>query len=82
MPRTLEMTIPGTEDAHVTLGVTSRVESSANVPVAVNCMVLPLAMCAFRGAIARRVMATEVTVSAADPFTFDKSNIEKYAAQF
>ena len=54
-------------DAHVTEPVRFCVELSLNVPVAVNCCVLPLAIEGFAGVTAIDCRAAPVTVSTVDP---------------
>lgn len=56
---------PVAEEFHVTDEVRFCVELSENVPVAVNCLVLPRAMLGFTGVTARDVSTAEVTMSVA-----------------
>jgi hypothetical protein len=56
-------------DAHVTVPVTSCVELSLNVPVAVNCCVFPAGTDGFAGVTAIDDSVAAVTVSVVDPTT-------------
>jgi hypothetical protein len=57
-------------ELHVTEPVKFCVELSENVPVAVNCCVVPLAIEGFAGVTAIDTSVAEVTVSKVDPLTF------------
>jgi hypothetical protein len=59
-PVALIVALAGVPDAHTTLFVTSWVELSLNVPVAVNCCVFPAATDGFTGATAIEVRVAEV----------------------
>lgn len=56
-------------DVQVTELVKFCVELSENVPVAVNCRVVPLAIDGFAGVTAIETSVAEVTVSTVDPLT-------------
>ena len=57
------------EEFQVTIVVISCVELSENVPVAVNCLVVPSAMLGLIGVIAMDTSVAEVTVRTVDPDT-------------
>ncbi len=55
------------DDSHVTMVDTSCVVLSENVPVAVNCCCVPVAILGLAGVTARAMSVAEVTVSVVDP---------------
>lgn len=59
-PVPLIVATPGSDELHVTKAVKFCVAPSANVPVAVNCFVVPPAMVAVAGVTARVVTADDV----------------------
>ena len=63
----LTVATPGVSELQVALEVTSCVEWSENVPVAVNCSVVPLAMLGLDGVTAIDTTTADVTVSFVDP---------------
>jgi len=66
-PCALMVAVAALEDVHVTVVVMSCVLLSLNVPVAVNCFVVPTAMLEFAGVTAIETRVAEVTVSVAVP---------------
>ena len=66
-PWALMVAVAALEDVHVTVVVMSCVLLSLNVPVAVNCFVVPTAMLEFAGVTAIETRVAEVTVSVAVP---------------
>jgi hypothetical protein len=68
-PPAVIVATPMVSDVQVTELVKFCVELSENVPVAVNCSVVPFAIEGFDGVTAIDTSVAEVTVSNVDPFT-------------
>ena len=68
-PPTVIVATPVVCDVQVTELVKFSVELSENVPVAVNCFVVPLAIERFAGVTAIDISVADVTVSKVDPLT-------------